>query len=335
MAIARPRPLRGQRGLLRRRPALPAGLRRRPRPRQRQRRRHRHGPPARRHRRDDPRHRSSTSWSAATRKPASPPSASAPAWAPPPSSRGCDDRHRTRVIREMPEAAVLTRGSRQPRAGDPACKDEPHSRKASASRTRLTVRSGPSRRVRPSAMNGPNSRSSSMIGRGGQASSTSRARWRLMGSSTAQMPGEDRLDLSRALRLADGRPLLAPARPGRGPHPVRRQPRDPRTRRPLVAPPLAPRRGRVRHGHRGRARPRPGRGRIRHAPRRLRRLEGRRHATATASSTAPTARPASSSSAPRRRTRSPPTPTSTSCCEVKDGAAASPTSDGTPWTGPR
>ena len=57
MELARHRPLRGQRGLLRRRPALPPGLRPRPRPRQRQRRRHRHGPPARRHRRDDPRHR--------------------------------------------------------------------------------------------------------------------------------------------------------------------------------------------------------------------------------------------------------------------------------------
>ena len=57
MAIARPRPHRGQRGLLRRRPALPPGLRRRPRPRQRQRRRHRPRPPPRRHRRHDPRHR--------------------------------------------------------------------------------------------------------------------------------------------------------------------------------------------------------------------------------------------------------------------------------------
>ena len=91
----RHRPLRGQRGLRRRRPALPAGLRRRPGPRQRQRRRHRHGPPARRHRRDDPRHRCSTSWSAATRKPPSPPSASAPAWARPRSSRGSEHgRHR-------------------------------------------------------------------------------------------------------------------------------------------------------------------------------------------------------------------------------------------------
>ena len=53
----RPRPLRGQRGLRRRRAALHPGLRRRPRARQRQRRRHRYGPPPRRHRRDDPRHR--------------------------------------------------------------------------------------------------------------------------------------------------------------------------------------------------------------------------------------------------------------------------------------
>ena len=46
-----------------------------------------------------------------------------------------------------------------------------------------------------------------------------------MGVIDQPMPGEDRLDLPRALRLADGRPLLAPPRPGRRPHPVRRQPR--------------------------------------------------------------------------------------------------------------
>jgi hypothetical protein len=53
---------------------------------QRQRRRHRHGPSAGRHRRHDPGHGCSTSWSAATWPPASPRCASAPAWAPPPSS---------------------------------------------------------------------------------------------------------------------------------------------------------------------------------------------------------------------------------------------------------
>ncbi len=90
MEIARPRPLRGQRGLRRRGAALHAGLRRRPRAGQRQRRRHRHGPPARRHRRHDPRHPPRRDGAHRQAKPASPPSASARAWARPRSSRGCE-----------------------------------------------------------------------------------------------------------------------------------------------------------------------------------------------------------------------------------------------------
>ena len=65
-----------------------------PREGQRQRRRDRHGPPARRHRGDDPRHRWSTSWNAATCATAWPPCASAAAWASRRSWSGSDGRQR-------------------------------------------------------------------------------------------------------------------------------------------------------------------------------------------------------------------------------------------------
>ena len=90
MTIARHRPVRGERGLCRRRPALSAGLRRGPGAGQRQRRLHRHGPPAGRDRRDHHRHAAGRVGADAANPPAWPRFASPPAWGPPPSSKGCD-----------------------------------------------------------------------------------------------------------------------------------------------------------------------------------------------------------------------------------------------------
>ena len=84
---------RDQRGLRLGGAALPAGLRHRPRQGQRQRRRDRHGPPARRHRRDDPRHRARRARAHAASRPRSSRSASAPAWARRRSSSGSRPRH--------------------------------------------------------------------------------------------------------------------------------------------------------------------------------------------------------------------------------------------------
>ena len=81
----RHRPLRAERGLRRGRAALHAGADDPARQDQRQRRRHRHGPPAGRHRRDDPGHRCSTRLERRRARRSSR-CASAPAWAPPPSS---------------------------------------------------------------------------------------------------------------------------------------------------------------------------------------------------------------------------------------------------------
>ena len=122
----------------------------------------------------------------------------------------------------------------------------------------------------------------------------------LMGVIDLPTARQDRLDLPRALRLEDGRAVVAAARPGRRAHPVRRQPRHP-------APGA---RSSLRHWHRaedefvmvtegelvlmqdeGEYLMRPAT-----AP------PGRpATATATASSTAPRARRDSSSWAPRRR----------------------------------
>ena len=76
--------VRGQRGLRRGGRCGTCGTWAVPREGQRQRRRDRHGPPARRHRRDDPRHAAWTSWSAASCATAWSPCASAAAWASPP-----------------------------------------------------------------------------------------------------------------------------------------------------------------------------------------------------------------------------------------------------------
>ena len=69
MTIEGHRPVRAQRGVRLGGAALHAGVRHRSRQDQRQRRRHRHGPSARRHRRDDPRHRARRTGAAQSHRP--------------------------------------------------------------------------------------------------------------------------------------------------------------------------------------------------------------------------------------------------------------------------
>ena len=69
---------------------------------QRQRRRHRARSSARRHRRDDPRHRARRTGAARSHDRRWSRSASAPAWAPPRSSSGCERRCRRSISRSLP-----------------------------------------------------------------------------------------------------------------------------------------------------------------------------------------------------------------------------------------
>ena len=106
-------------------------------------------------------------------------------------------------------------------------------------------------------------------------------------------------------------------------------------RRAVLAPALAPQRGRVRDGHRGRAGPRPGRGRVPDAPRRLRRLARRRQQRPLLPEPQ---RPRGA--LPRRRLASRRDEVVTYsdvdfAIAIEDGAPRFRYRDGTPWTGPR